>query len=156
MITQDFLREKFIYADGFLKKKSSGKIFGCCRPDGYRRGFINYKRYYVHRLIWIFHYGNELPEFIDHIDGDPRNNHIENLRAATKQQNNANQKKTRGSSKYKGVWWSKKDRRWIANIKINQRKIHLGSFCDEKDAARAYNIAAHRHFGDFALLNEVI
>jgi hypothetical protein len=54
-----------------------------------KRAFIFYSYYYLHRLIFLMHHGY-LPKLIDHIDGNPSNNRIENLRAATVSQNGCN------------------------------------------------------------------
>lgn len=87
----------------------------------------------------------------DHRNGDGLDNRRANLRRATKAQNNRNRRKTIGYSKYKGVGWH--ENRWCAQIKVNGKKIHLGRFISEEDAARAYDAAARREFGEFAALN---
>lgn len=105
---------------------------------------------YSHRIIYFIHHG-DLPEFLDHIDGDRLNNRIENLRSATKQENNRNSKpRKNSSSKYLGVSWNKARQKWVAEIRINEKKKHLGLFTDEKDAALAYDEAARKYFGEFA------
>jgi hypothetical protein len=92
---------------------------------------------------------------IDHRDGDGLNNRRENLRPATRTQNNANQRKYRGTSRYKGVSWDVSSRRWRARIHCDHRETSLGQFTSEADAARAYNAAALEHFGEYARLNEI-
>jgi len=57
------------------------------------------------------------------------------------------------SSKYKGVAWHKRRGKWQAYIKIGDKIRHLGVFTDELAAARAYDIAARQHFGEFARPN---
>jgi hypothetical protein len=54
---------------------------------------------------------------------------------------------------YKGVHWHTRDCVWNANIRVNKRLIHLGSFKNKLEAAKAYDEAAKRYFGEFACLN---
>ena len=93
---------------------------------------------------------------VDHRDGDRTNNHYENLRYATHTENNRNAKiRTDGASAYKGVSYIKKTKKWKAEIGVNRKRIFLGSFTDEREAAEAYNAAALEHFKEFAKLNEL-
>ena len=89
---------------------------------------------------------------VDHRDGDGLNNRRSNLRFATRNQNQANRRKGVGySSVFKGV--SKKRGKWVAAIRIDQRSIHLGTFTDEEDAARAYDKAALEAWGEYSRVN---
>lgn len=91
---------------------------------------------------------------VDHINGNPLDNRKSNLRLANQHENIANSRKRKGSSsKYKGVWPQPKSKRWRANITVNYKRIHLGYFEVEEDAARAYDAAAVKYFGEFARLN---
>lgn len=93
---------------------------------------------------------------VDHINGNTLDNRRVNLRYATRSQNNANRHaRSKGSSSYKGVCWRPIPRRWKAYIKKDGQQIHLGYFSTQEDAARAYNKAALRLFGEYARLNEV-
>ena len=105
----------------------------------------------MHRLI------TDAPEgmHVDHIDHDPLNNRRSNLRVCTNHQNRFNTKITKGSSIYKGVCWVTRDKKWKASITVNSKHFSLGHYFDEKEAARAYNVAALAAFGSFAHLNEV-
>ena len=87
----------------------------------------------------------------DHVNGDGLDNTRDNLRDASRSQNGANQNSRGGSSRFKGVHWAKPS--WIARITVNGRGIHLGSFSDEVEAAKAYDLAAREMFGEFARLN---
>lgn len=167
MITQEQLKELFIYRDGNLYwrvrlnsrsslKKPAGSIK---KVDGYRRIGINKTYYYAHRLIWIYHYG-EVPLIIDHINGDRSDNRIENLRIANTQQNGGNRFGTKESrSKYKGVVSQEarsKKNPWKATIKYDGKTIHLGCYKTEEEAAMVYDSAAIRLFGPFAKTNQII
>lgn len=91
---------------------------------------------------------------VDHINHNGLDNRRENLRVCTYSQNLMNMRKTRGSSKYKGVSFHKRAKKWMAYIKKGDRK-HIGYFDDEISAAKAYNEEARRIFGRFALLNNI-
>ena len=110
------------------------------------------RRLMMHQLISDTNDGEEC----DHIDGNGLNNCRSNLRACTHQQNIFHAKPYRNtSSQYKGVSWNKKAKRWIANIRLNNKVTYLGSYGDEVEAALAYNKAAEKLFGEYAYLNEV-
>ena len=91
---------------------------------------------------------------VDHINNDPNDNRVVNLRWCTQQQNCWNRTKhVNTTSKYKGVTWNKLCNKWIAQIGYNGKVIYIGLFKDEKDAGRAYNVKAKEMFGEFAKLN---
>ena len=93
----------------------------------------------------------------DHINHNGLDNRKENLRFATRSQNDQNRRSQVGSSsKYKGVCWHKAKGKWISNIVIGgKRKIHIGYFTCEHQAALAYNKKAIEFYGEFANLNVV-
>ena len=94
-------------------------------------------------------------DFVDHKNGNGLDNRRQNLRACTKHQNDMNRHYTHGSSKYKGVSWNKRDNKWQATIKYENKGRFLGYYISEQEAALAYNEAALKYFGEFARLNEV-
>jgi len=99
---------------------------------------------------------NDTNNMYDHEDRNPYNNQKNNLRKCSISQNNANREKFKSknlTSKYKGVCWSKVAKKWHGQLRVNKVRIHLGYFINEEDAARAYNVAATKYFGEFACLN---
>ena len=91
---------------------------------------------------------------VDHIDGNGLNNRKSNLRICTKAQNVHNSRpRTNTSSKYKGVFWNKANKKWSATIHKGDKWTYIGGFDDEKEAARAYDRKAAEFFGEFAYLN---
>lgn len=104
----------------------------------------------MHRLVM----GAAPEQIVDHINGNTLDNRRCNLRFATRSTNAANgQRNKGGSSKFKGVHFYKRDSRWTAQIKKDYKRIHLGYFDNEEDAARAYDEAAVALFGEYALVN---
>jgi len=94
---------------------------------------------------------------IDHRDGNGLNNRRYNLRPATITQNGGNQKLSgKNSSGYKGVSWCKRDKKWVAKTQVNGNHVYLGRFTDILDARNAYDVAALKYFGPFALTNTMM
>ena len=108
----------------------------------------------MHRELWEL-YNGKIPDGheLDHINHNRLDNRLENLRLVTRSQNFMNRSVICGKSKYKGVGWHKKDKRWRARIKINGKTIFIGNFKDEVDAAIAYDLKAIELFGKYACLN---
>jgi hypothetical protein len=104
----------------------------------------------LHRLIM------NAPDglLVDHKNGDGLDNRRSNLRLATHSQNQCNKrKKANTSSRFSGVYWDKAKRKWVARTKYQGKSIWLGVFDSEIDAARAYDAAAKKYYGEFARLN---
>ena len=104
----------------------------------------------MHRFIL----GAQAGWIVDHRDGDGLNNTRDNLRVCVSAQNARNCRKysRARTSKFKGVCLQP-DGRWRAQICVDYRKINLGSYATEIMAARVYDQAARKHFGEFARLN---
>lgn len=94
---------------------------------------------------------------VDHIDSNGLNNQRSNLRLATRSQNMRNTRvfKKNQSSRYRGVVRRNRKKPWQVQIRVRGKKIYIGSYATEKEAARAYNKAAQKYHGDFAILNEI-
>lgn len=93
---------------------------------------------------------------IDHIDNDGLNNRKSNLRIVSRAQNRYNARpnfnKT-GTSKFKGVSWQRDENKWLVQIQLGHKTIHIGRFKDEIEAARAYDKKAKEVFGEYAWTN---
>jgi len=112
----------------------------------------------VHRLVareFIDNPDNKTE--VDHIDHDPKNNCINNLRWSSRAENQRNMRKLQTkpcSSKFKGVYFYNPSQKWRAEITYSLvESIHIGYFVDEMDAARAYNTKATELFGEYANIN---
>ncbi|MGB8225255.1 MAG: AP2/ERF family transcription factor [Sedimentisphaerales bacterium] len=109
------------------------------------------RKIYMHRQI-----KPPLPGFVvDHINHKGFDNRKDNLQVVTIAENNWNSRKTRKerSSKYKGVSRCKRTNKWRAVICVNGLDMHLGYYDEENEAAKAYDEAAKKYRGDFAVLN---
>lgn len=105
----------------------------------------------MHRLIMQAQVGQQ----VDHINGNTLDNRRSNLRICSNQENARNRyKPVTGLSNYKGVKRSNTvSERWTAQIGLNGKDIHLGSFATQEEAASAYDKAAIEHYGEFAKTN---
>jgi hypothetical protein len=117
---------------------------------GYAMRYEKHKKIFMHRQIMQAPKGM----LVDHMDGNPRNNYRSNLRICTPGENARNGTKQTGtSSRFKGVCLRRRIGKWCAMIRFEGRRIYLGCFDDEVEAARAYDRAAVERFGVFARPN---
>jgi hypothetical protein len=136
----------------FFNAMFAGKVAGCInKGDGYRTINVNRVLYFAHRLVYAYFHGACPVDLqIDHIDCVRLNNRIQNLRLATHAENGRNSALRRTSnSGYRGVHWSKQNKKFVAKISTNGRKKHLGSFPTAEQAAAAYTTAAIALHGEF-------
>ena len=104
----------------------------------------------MHRMLT----GAQRGQYVDHINGNSLDNRMSNLRVCTNAENLRNMRpRNGGTSKFKGVYWNVRDKRWRAQIMHNYKKLNLGNYESEEEAGRAYDEAALRLFGQFARLN---
>lgn len=113
----------------------------------------NRKNWYLHRVIMG---AIKRTEIVDHINGNIYDNRRENLRIGNKSENNINLRHLprHNSSGFKGVHYDKVNNKWRARIQVNGKHIHLGRFIDKIEAAKAYDEAAIKYFGEFACTNK--
>lgn len=155
LITQERLKSLLTYdADTgefrWRVNRTGGAKAGC------RAGSFDTERYLVmrvdgryyrgHRLIWLYVHGQWPTHHIDHINGDPSDNRLSNLRAATPAQNNMNRRKDcRNSSGKTGVTWCANSKKWRADIGQDGRILRLGRFDTLKAAIAARDEAERNH-----------
>jgi hypothetical protein len=133
--------------------RNAGKeAFTHTDSNGYKRGRIYGIAFQAHRVIWKLVHGAD-PDVIDHINREPSDNRLTNLRSGTMADNSRNYHKNQGASRFRGVCWVKRDKAWAARISNGSRKVSLGNYKDEVEAAKAYDAAARRFHGNFAFLN---
>jgi hypothetical protein len=110
----------------------------------------NNRRVLMHREV--LNYFGDLD--VDHINMNPLDNRKENLRIIEHQKNCFNRPQLGGSSRFKGVYKTKTGR-WRAEITINYKRMNLGTYDTQEEAAKAYNVTAVSLVGEFAYLNPV-
>ncbi len=150
MITQQRLRELldynpdtgiFTWKKG-LKGTAQGGTAGYMRYDGYIKISIDGQPYLAHRLAWVYVFGSNPIKMLDHIDRNPSNNSIGNLRLATPALNNANTE-IKNKYGYRGIGINRRGG-WIASISIKGKVIKLGNFSTKEAAAKAYQDALNK------------
>lgn len=131
------LANRFIYKDGLLISKVTGKPTGVQNNWGYirvtwDRGTLGRVREYAHRLIW-FMFNGAIPDnmLVDHINLDKTDNRIENLRLVDKSGNAQN-------SKWRGYWLDKRSGLYRAVIRLHGKTFELGMYASASDARAAY------------------
>jgi len=136
-------RLELFKSKGFTYDPESGEVFShtgklctAVSSTGYKNcgTTIDGKKIGVscHQLAWYL-MTNEIPDIIDHIDGDRSNNKFSNLRSITKRKNNFNRKNVKGYDYHKG-----RNKCWCARIEVDGKRINLGYFYTEEEAKQAY------------------
>ncbi len=136
------------------KRKGRWLTPSTSHKGGYLTIVLNRKCLYVHRIMAAAFLRNALKggAHVDHIDGNPRNNDISNLRLCTRAQNNRNSGTRRnGKIPFKGV--CRVGNRFRAQIVVDRNHTHLGYFDSPEEPAKAYDVAATSNFKEFASLN---
>jgi hypothetical protein len=134
------------------RKYPAGMVAGTRNRDGYTVIRTGGQMYFAHKIAWLFVYGSWPVHSLDHINGQPSDNRIANLRLATVAENQWNAKtRVDNSSGIKGVRL-RSDGRWEARIRVGGKQKHLGSFTSKNEASGAYAAAALALRGEFARL----
>jgi len=143
-------REENNRIDRMWNTRFAGQVISHKNSSGHIQFGMGGKNYLAHRIAWLIVFGVE-PRLIDHINGERSDNRLCNLRIATASQNVINSRKRKSSFQYRGLW--RNNSRWSASICLAGRKIYLGTFLTDIEAAQAYDKAALQMFGEFARLN---
>lgn len=116
----------------------AGSVAGTPASNGYTNICINRKIYKAHRLAWLYVYGVLPLNQVDHINGVKNDNKIDNLRAATNQENAQNHV-------WLGTNFDKKKNKWQSRIRVDNKRVFLGYFETENEARQAYIKAKKEH-----------
>ena len=108
--------------------------------NGYIRIHTNGRQYSAHRLAWLYIHGVEPKHQIDHINGNPSDNRIVNLRQATALENAQNIRKPQKNNTHGnlGVTFDPKKKLWRTRISVNGTRKYIGKFKTQEQAAQAY------------------
>lgn len=130
----------------YAARGSDGRWYAWGRP---RTGRRNWTRIKMHRLLL------DAPKaaMVDHLNGDGLDNRRDNLRLCTNEQNQQNSGARKGSSRFKGVSWNARKRKWRVAFRALGQFYYVGYFSDETEAARAYDEAILKICPEFARLN---
>jgi hypothetical protein len=133
------LEEHVFYRDGHFYGLFNGKKKGSFDTHGRIQVLIAGKRYSEHRLVWLW-FNGEFPDGdLDHINRNPADNRIENLRIVTRSQNKQNSGLYKNNtSGFKGVCLAGKWGTWKASIAIDRKRYYLGSFETKELAYQRY------------------
>lgn len=159
MLTQDLLHEVFIYTPDtgkLIRRVGTNKKGPPSVNLWYPRVCLNGKTHDIHRIIWLMVYG-VIPKdtFIDHINGDKRDNRLANLRLASRSGNSRNSKlPVNNTSGFKGV--TAEGGSYRARLLLNGVRTHVGLYPTATEAATAYDSAALEHYGEFARTNKMM
>jgi hypothetical protein len=139
----------------FVWRVSSARAKAGSQAGYYAKGYVCVglfgMMFRAHRLAWLYMTGEWPSLAIDHINGVRDDNRFANLRLATNQQNAANRPRSANNkSGVKGVYWHLGSRKWVAQINVSGKRIHLGAYESKWAAKAAYWVASVEHFGEFA------
>lgn len=154
-LTADQVRDLLDYdpATGNLAWRKTGKgrrldrIAGSPDRHGYLQTRVNGRMYFNHRLAWLHVHGTWPQYVIDHINGNPADNRIENLRDVPRKTNQENQRKAAASNKTTGLLGAslhRKTGKFVAAIQTDRTKHYLGLYETPEQAHAAYVTAKHQ------------
>jgi len=151
----------FVSNFGNIKNSKTNRIMKLSNhPNGYKQIGLckngKVKKFYVHRLVAIAFLENpDNKKVIDHIDNNPANNNVKNLRWCSQKENLANQyKRINNKSGFKGVSFDKPRNKYQARININGKIKHLGYYETAEEASKVYDAKAKEIHGDFFYKNK--
>ena len=158
-LTQAEAHRLFEYRDGVLywrerpvkSRKAKGDMeAGTLTTGGYKKITVEQKKYYVHQVIFLMQHGY-IPVVVDHIDGDTKNNRLENLRASDKAKNACNSRiRLDNSSGCRGVAWHKIANKWTVQVVQNKKPKYLGLYEDFELACLVADEARDLYHGEYA------
>lgn len=159
-IVYNYMKEFYSYdsdSGKFIRVKESrnsnpvGTFVGTLNEElGYYVANIKCKLYYIHRLVWLYHYGEYPSELIDHINGDRADNRLSNLRLASYNGNQYNRRLSKNNkSGYKGVSWCKVRNKWLSQCMIGKKHKFLGYYDTADEASEVYQKYTKIHHGEF-------
>lgn len=121
-------------------KAMLGPIKGTKKDEGHLKVAIDGVEKYLHQIAWYLHYGTWPTEIIDHIDGDPTNNKINNLRLVTKHENVLNQRRAHKTNRsgLLGAHWIEEKKKFHSSIWFKNKKYNLGYYDTAQAAHEAY------------------
>jgi len=151
IITNLILAELFLM-DGVIYRVSTGKPASIINgTDGHLFTVCKKKTIYIHRAVWILTHGS-IPKGheIDHVNGKPDDNRIENLRVCTRSQNCQNMKiREDSTSGVKGVFYDKANSTWRGCVSFNKKRHYVGRFKTLAEAKVAVENARTLLHGEF-------
>ena len=144
-LTAEELRAAVIYsrATGSFWDANSGREIGNNRSGMYAKIYVRGRSYLAHRLAWLYVHGEWPSKQIDHIDGNPRNNEINNLREVDDIENHQN-------TLCRGYRFDARYGTYRAQIKVRKQWTDLGSYRTAEEARAAYEAASIKYFGEFS------
>ena len=153
--SRESIRLDYVYLNKhpYLLSRGLAPSFTSEVTGGYLKvSHISRNTLYLHRAVWIYHKGCIPSGYeVDHIDRDVLDNSIENLRLATRAQNNQNCKVRKdNSSGVKGVHYHKPTGKWVARISVDNKRLSLGSFTSIVDAENKINYIRKKIHKEFA------
>jgi len=159
ILTQERLKELLAYdpETGVFTNRTTrnprspiGSEAGYVNTIGYRVIQVAKTKVHAHRLAWLYVYGYLPKVQIDHINRVPSDNRLSNLRLATAAENSQNTKICRrNTSGHKGVTWHKHNKKWQAQLAVNNRHLYLGQF-DSIEAAVSARAEAVKKYHAYA------
>lgn len=158
MLTQELLHQKLHYDSetGIFTRKEAqqkkfiGLIAGTINAKGYIAIRVCGIKYNAHRLAWLYIYGYMPKGMIDHINGNPSDNRLCNLRECSRMENMYNSKlKSNNTSGFKNVFWDKRLKKWKVQVRANKRNNYIGIYDNLDIAIKIAENAIKELHGDY-------